>query len=71
MLITICDVPDFLRADVEQAGGEVVRSWNGLNDVQFKSHKMRVSAEYVKVRQPLTHKSVTLLTSEFSNIYIQ
>ena len=71
MLITVCDVPDSLRTDVEQAGGEIVRSWNGLNDVQFKNHKMRVSAEYVRVRNPMTHKPVTLLKSEFSNIYIQ
>lgn len=71
MLITVCDVPDSLRADVEQAGGEIVRSWNELNDVQFKSHKMRVSAEYVRIRNPITHKAVTMLKSEFSRIYIQ
>lgn len=71
MLITICDVPESLRADVERAGGEIVRSWNELNDVQFKNHKMRVSAEYVHVWQPTTHHGVILYESEFSRIYIQ
>lgn len=70
MLITICDVPERLRTDVERVGGEVVRSWNELMDVQFKSHKMIVRDSYVKVRDH-DHHSVVLCDNEFGNIYIQ
>ena len=70
MIITICDVPERLRADVERVGGEVVRSWNELMDVQFKSHKLMVRGNYVKVRDS-AHNFVVLCDNEFSNIYVQ
>ena len=71
MLITICDVPDRLRGIVEEAGGQIVRSWNRVNDVQFEDHKMRVTGDYVKVRQFGNSHILVLYRTEFSNIYIQ
>lgn len=43
MLITVCDVPEERRSDVERSGGEVVRIWDGVMDVQFKEHRIRAS----------------------------
>lgn len=71
MLITVCDVPKERRTDVETAGGELARIYDGLMDVQFKSHKMLVSEDYVDVWQTTTKTEIKLNNSEFSRIYIQ
>ena len=61
MLITVCDVPEERRSDIERAGGEVVRTWNGLMDVQFKNHKIRNDGG--------AHFLVS--SEEYSRIYIE
>lgn len=71
MLITICDVPDMLKAKITDAGGVVVREWGGLMDVQFKNHKMRIANDYVRVWQPRTPHELVVDESDFSNIYVQ
>lgn len=45
MLITVCDLLEDRRSDVERSGGEVVRIWDGLMDVQFKEHRIRASQQ--------------------------
>ena len=70
MLITICDVPEHLKPEIDKVGGKVVRDWNCLMDVQFENHKMYVRDNYVKVRSK-EHAALILAFDEFSNIYIQ
>lgn len=70
MLITICDVPEHFATEIADVGGEVVRHWNGLMDVQFKEHKMYVRDSYVKLRNR-NHVALILADNEFGNIYVQ
>lgn len=70
MLITICDVPDKFRAELESIGGECVRTWNGNMDVQFKNCKMSVRDTYIKIRTP-SRKMFVLCDNEFTKIYVQ
>ena len=70
MLITICDVPERYEPAITEAGGVVVRQWNGLMDVQFSEHKMYVRDAYVKLRSK-NHITLVLYDYEFSRIHIQ
>ena len=70
MLITICDVPEKFREELEGIGGECVRTWGGNMDVQFKSHRMTVRDKYIKLRSN-DRKMFVLCDNEFSKIYVQ
>lgn len=72
MLITVCDVPEERRSDVERAGGEVVRIWNCLMDVQFKEHMINASNfGNVVIRPNNGGAKINIIADEYSRIYIQ
>lgn len=71
MLITVCDVLEERRPDVERAGGEVVRIWHGLMDVQFKEHRFATNNLGVLSIHPLTAGALfRACNCEYSNVYI-
>lgn len=73
MIITFVGLDGRMEADVLEVGGEVARKdpQSGDIDAQFKAHKMIVYLEYIKVRNPLTHKSVVFDCNEFSSIDVR
>lgn len=72
MYITVCDVPKECEESLVAIGGEIMRSWNGLSDVQFKSDEctMVVRENYIKIRNRMIHKSELLSENEFTNVII-
>lgn len=70
MLITICDVPEHFAPEIADAGGVVVRKWDGLMDVQFSEHLMDVYNTHIELRNK-NRFSLVLADNEFSRIYIQ
>ena len=72
MLITVCDVPEERRSDVERAGGNVVRIWNGLMDTQFDVHTILSNEEsYVTISPIDGGVNFKVPPDEYSRIYIQ
>lgn len=71
MLISICDVPEERRSDVERAGGEVIRIFNGLIDAQFKDHSIRSNGDYaIFIRPNSGGAHFVALSNEYSKIII-
>lgn len=70
MVITICDVPEKFRAELESIGGECMRTFNELMNVQFKNCRMSVRDSYIKIRTP-SRKMFMLCDNEFSRIHVQ
>ena len=71
MIITIGFVPDTIAdAMVKEIDGKIMRTFNHCSDVQFKTHKIRTSVNYVTVRNVLTRKYYKLYYNEFSCIHI-
>lgn len=74
MIITICDV-DIARVEkvISNFGGEIVRNYKGLCNIQFKDCRMTVHQTYVEVFNPKNinaNYSILFDLKEFSNIYI-
>ena len=71
MIITIGFVPSAMANDmVKEIGGEIIRTSEGCSDIQFTSHKIRTSINYVTVRNIETRKYYKLYFNEFSSIHI-
>ena len=72
MLITVCDVPQERRSDVERSGGKVARMWAGLLDAQFDYHKICSDDESnIKISPIDGGASFSFSPVEYSRIYIQ
>ena len=71
MLITVCDIPEARRSDVERAGGTTVRFWNGLIDAQFNNHKIRANHLRTSIRCVDGGAKFIVANDEYSRIYIQ
>ena len=72
MYITICDVPSKFTDELKAMGGKIMRSYNGLIDVQFTSDKfkMKLFDGDVEIRSRETYSIYVLNANEFSAIYI-
>lgn len=72
MLITVCDVPEERRSDVERAGGKAARIWAGLLDAQFDFHTILSDDENnIKISPIDGGASFRLSPDGYSRIYIQ
>lgn len=72
MLITICDLPEERRSDVERSGGEVRRIWDGLMDAQFKEHTITGDILGELCISPTNGgASFRVLYNEYGMVYIQ
>ena len=72
MYITVCDVPKECEESLVAIGGVIMRTLNGLSDVQFRSDEctMTVRENYIKIRNRIIHKSELLGENEFTNVII-
>lgn len=73
-VVTICDVPVTFKPELEKQGGEIIREFYGLCDVQFKDHIVKVclltSTIYINKIDAVGSDDIALLPlCEVSNIY--
>lgn len=72
MFITLCDVPTDREESLTNIGGEIMRSFNGLSDIQFDSDdfSLSVRGDYIKIRNRTMHKTAVIWEDEFTNVII-
>ena len=72
MILTIGFVPDDIAgAMVKSIGGEVVRSWNKLSDIQFKNHYVKISKRGdITVYNNDTRKHFILYWNEHGSVHV-
>lgn len=72
MLMTVCDVSTERGESLKDMGGAIMRSFDGLSDVQFDSDEFSLSIhhDYIKIRNTAMHKTALLWEDEFTNVII-
>ena len=52
-------------------GGDIIRTWNGLCDLQLKNHRLDVRDTYVIIRTNNSNNTFALGVTDFSSIDIR